>query len=157
MSSSTLKMETPFYSLYKRNTDYNSLRVFGCRYFPYLKKSNHNKFEKKTYPYIFIGYSPSHKGYRCLDPKTHRVYISWHVVFDESNVVFTESNFPFIVDAKQETTIGEILKLIIFPEAEAWTNKPANIGDPEEAQNLIPPTFNCRQKRQQLIGIQLHQ
>lgn len=140
MPSSTLKMETPFYSLQKRNLDYNSLRLFGCRCFPYLMKHNHNKFEKKTYPCIFVGHSPNHKGYKCLDPKTNWVCISRHVVFEEFNL-------PFVIDPKQETTIGEILELITFPEAEAWTNKLANVGDPEEVQNLVRPTFNCETKK----------
>ncbi|KAK9180023.1 hypothetical protein WN943_029230 [Citrus x changshan-huyou] len=49
--------------------------------------------------------------------------------------------------ALAETTIGEILELITFPEAEAWTNKLANVGDPEEVQNLVRPTFNCETKK----------
>ena len=32
---------------------------------------------------MFIGYSSLHKGYKCLDPKDGRVYISRDVVFDE--------------------------------------------------------------------------
>lgn len=42
-----------------------------------------HKFSKKTIPYIFLGYSSLHKCYRCLDPKSNRVYISRHVVFNE--------------------------------------------------------------------------
>jgi hypothetical protein len=30
---------------------------------------------------VFIGYSPKHKGYHCLDLSTNRVVISRHVVF----------------------------------------------------------------------------
>jgi hypothetical protein len=32
---------------------------------------------------VFIGYSPEHKGYRCLDLSTNRIVISRHVVFYE--------------------------------------------------------------------------
>ena len=104
------------------NPYYNSLRVFGCRCFLYLKKYDHNKFEKKTYPCIFVGYNPNHNGYRCLDPKINREYISCHVVSDESDL-------PFVIDAKQKTTIGEIPELITFLEVEVWTNKLVNIWD----------------------------
>jgi hypothetical protein len=32
---------------------------------------------------LFIGYSSLHKGYRCLDISTGRIYISRDIVFDE--------------------------------------------------------------------------
>ncbi|KAH0639560.1 hypothetical protein KY290_036824 [Solanum tuberosum] len=32
------------------------------------KGSNTNKFQPKTFPCVFIGYSSLHKGYRCYNP-----------------------------------------------------------------------------------------
>jgi hypothetical protein len=32
---------------------------------------------------VFLGYSNSHKGFKCLDPTEGRIYISRDVVFDE--------------------------------------------------------------------------
>lgn len=32
---------------------------------------------------IFLGFSSNHRGYRCFDPLTQRVYLSPNVVFDE--------------------------------------------------------------------------
>uniref|UniRef100_A0A2N9G068 Integrase catalytic domain-containing protein n=1 Tax=Fagus sylvatica TaxID=28930 RepID=A0A2N9G068_FAGSY len=83
LPSSTIAMATPFFKLHGVNPDYNSLKVFGCRCFPYLRDYAKNKFEPKSYPCIFLGYSPIHKGYRCLHSPTKRVYLSRHVVFDE--------------------------------------------------------------------------
>lgn len=36
----------------------------------------------------FLGYSPYHKGFKCLDIATGRVYVSRDVVFDETNFPF---------------------------------------------------------------------
>ena len=81
LPSSFLNMETPFSKLFAKNPNYNGLKVFGCKCFPYLRHHDQHKFAKKTFPCVFLGYSPIHKGYRCLDPTTNRVYLSRHVVF----------------------------------------------------------------------------
>jgi hypothetical protein len=70
LPSSKLAMDTPFFKLHGVHPDYNSLKVFWCRCFPYLRDYAKNKFEPKSYPCIFIGYSPLHKSYRCLHPPT---------------------------------------------------------------------------------------
>jgi hypothetical protein len=33
---------------------------------------------------VFLGYSNLHKGYKCLDVSTGRIYIPWDIVFDET-------------------------------------------------------------------------
>ena len=68
MPLSTLNMQTPYYKLFFKSLDYSGLRVLGCKYFPYLQYYNTTKFQRKTYPCVFIGYSPMHKGYKCLEP-----------------------------------------------------------------------------------------
>jgi hypothetical protein len=84
LPSSVLHMQTPFYKLYVIHPTYASLKVFGCRCFPYLRDYSKNKFGAKSCPCAFLGYSPTHKGYRCLHPPSKRVYLSWHVVFYET-------------------------------------------------------------------------
>ena len=60
---SVLKMVTPFVKFYGEQPDYNNLKVFGCRCFPFIMCNN--KFSPKTYPCVFIGYNNLHKGCRC--------------------------------------------------------------------------------------------
>jgi hypothetical protein len=38
---------------------------------------------------VFLGYSNQHKGYKCLEPSSGRVYISHDVIFDETVFPFS--------------------------------------------------------------------
>ena len=39
---------------------------------------------------FFLGYSPSHLGYRCLDKTSGKIYIAHHVTFDEKKFSFKQ-------------------------------------------------------------------
>ena len=67
------------------------LRCFGCTCYPYLRDYNKYKFAYYSSKCVFIGYSPSHKGYKCVHA-SGKIYIARHVVFDE----FT---FPYTTDS----------------------------------------------------------
>ena len=79
-----LKDLSPFESLFGYKPDYYFLKVFGCACFPYLKPYNKHKLAFKSLKCVFLGCSPSHKGYRCLHPSS-RIYIARSVVFDETS------------------------------------------------------------------------
>jgi transposase InsO family protein len=75
---------SPWEKLFHKPPDLTHLKTFGCLCFPYLRPYNTHKLQPRSTPCLFLGY-PSHtKGYICLDPISHRIYISRHVVFNES-------------------------------------------------------------------------
>jgi hypothetical protein len=78
-----LANSSPFEKLYHRSPDYSLLRVFGCKCFPLLRPYTANKLEFRSKQCIFLGYC--HKGHRCLDPLSHKVYLPRNVVFDEAS------------------------------------------------------------------------
>jgi hypothetical protein len=63
--------------------------MFGCACWPYLRPYNNWKLEFHSKQCVFHGYSPMHKGVKCLDIHTSRVYISRDVIFDENIFPFT--------------------------------------------------------------------
>lgn len=67
-----------------------------------MVKKTCGTLQPKTIPCGFIGYSSQHKGYRCLHQSTGKVYISRHIVLDESKFSFenssTSHNFKLQID-----------------------------------------------------------
>lgn len=89
-------MKSPFSLLFGKEPDYLSLRVFGIRCFPCLREYATNKFEPKSLPYFFLGYSEKYEGYKCLYPLTGRIFISQHVVFHETLFPFKKPSDLFV-------------------------------------------------------------
>ena len=73
--------KSPFELLYGYSPHYENFHSFGCRVYACLRDYMLNKLSPLSIPCIFLGYSPSHKGFRCLDPTTTRLYITRHAHF----------------------------------------------------------------------------
>nr|KYP63467.1 Retrovirus-related Pol polyprotein from transposon TNT 1-94 [Cajanus cajan] len=80
LPSSSIQNDVPFRKLFHQLPDYNFLRIFGCSCFPHLRPYNKNKLQLRSQECVFLGYSTSHKGYKCLAP-TGRIFISKDVIF----------------------------------------------------------------------------
>ncbi|GJV35108.1 putative RNA-directed DNA polymerase [Tanacetum coccineum] len=80
MPSRTSTNKSPFKHIFKQSLDYSCLRVFGYLCFPHLRLYNRHKMDFRSTPCVFLGYSSSHHGFRCLDISTERLYIARHVL-----------------------------------------------------------------------------
>jgi hypothetical protein len=89
LPSKVIENQTPFERLLKQKPEYLSLRTFGCACWPNLRPYNHHKLELRSKQCAFLGYSNLHKGYKCLDIQSGRVYISRDVIFDEGVFPFS--------------------------------------------------------------------
>jgi hypothetical protein len=88
LPSRVIQMRTPIEMLFQQKPDYSSLKVFGSACWPNMRPYNPRKLAFRSTRCIFVGYNPMHKGYKCLEPNTGRVYIS-------CGVTFYEQVFPF--------------------------------------------------------------
>ena len=94
MPTSILSNKSPFECLFRQTPDYAFLRTFGCICFPFLRPYNAHELDYRSTPCVFLGYSSSHLGYRCLDLSSDRIYISCHVRFHEQVFPFIEFVIP---------------------------------------------------------------
>jgi hypothetical protein len=92
MPSKVISGDTPMFHLLGLKPDYKFLRVFGCSCWPNLRPYNPRKLDLRSKQCTFVGYSANHKGYKCLDRQSGRVFISRDVVFDESVFPFKNNS-----------------------------------------------------------------
>jgi histone deacetylase 1/2 len=90
LPSRVINYSTPAELLLREKLYYKSLRIFGCACWPNLRPYNTRKLAFRSTRCVFLGYSSLHKGFKCLEPSTGRVYISRDVVFDENIFPFSE-------------------------------------------------------------------
>jgi hypothetical protein len=83
-----LKNISPFEKLFHTAPEYNFLKTFGCACWLNLRPYNSHKLQPRSTQCVFLGYSISHKGYKCFHIPTGRTYIS-------RDVIFLETQFPF--------------------------------------------------------------
>jgi len=93
----TLKMHSPFFTLFQTKPNYNKLRSFWCLCFPWLKPYTSHKLEPRYEPCAFLGYSLSQSAYICYNSKTNKFYNFRHVQF-------IENIFPYSKTSSQEHT-----------------------------------------------------
>lgn len=57
--------------------------MFGCVAFDNLLHPTCEKFDNRSIPCVFLGYSPGKKGYKCMNSKEGLVYLYKEVTFFE--------------------------------------------------------------------------
>ncbi|KAI0523953.1 hypothetical protein KFK09_003317 [Dendrobium nobile] len=111
---------------------YNHLRTFGCECFPLQPHHTRNKLTPTFTSCIFLGYSDTQKGYKCLDPTTNRIAISRHVHFNESS-------FPFKHTASKEPPLESIRHPSLLIPVSTISNSDATTDPASRATHVPSP------------------
>nr|KYP50444.1 Retrovirus-related Pol polyprotein from transposon TNT 1-94 [Cajanus cajan] len=117
LPTQVIKNKSPYQQLFDKNPDYTAMKTFGCACYPCLKPYNQHKLQFHTTKCVFLGYSGSHKGYKCLN-STGRIFISRHVVFNEHHFPFHDG---FLNTRKPAEIITDPTSLL-FPISPTGSN-----------------------------------
>ncbi|KAJ4768699.1 hypothetical protein LUZ62_079074 [Rhynchospora pubera] len=90
LPSITTNAVSPFELLFKQKPNYQHFHVIGCACYPLLRPYNQHKMQPRSEKCVFLGYSQTYKGYQCLHLLTNKMYVSRHVIFDETDLPFTQ-------------------------------------------------------------------
>lgn len=124
LPSPMLNIDSPFFRLYNRHSNYNMLRTLGSKCF---------------------GYNTKHKGYKFLYPPPNHIYTSRHIVFDESILLYSQptmmydsppvegelSNFTEWNKDTSSSIVSKPIGTALQPSASAFA-PPISISIPEE-------------------------
>jgi hypothetical protein len=95
----TIIASYPNTTLYNTLPTYEHLQVLGCACYFNLSTTTPHKLGPRTTWYVFIGYSPDHKGYHCFDlspiQKSVRVTLAdphWWVTMEEEYSTLMSNN-----------------------------------------------------------------
>ena len=57
----------------------------------YIHKEHRTKLDSRALKYVFVGYSPIEKGYKCYNPIFRKFFVSMDVTFFENQPYFTKN------------------------------------------------------------------
>lgn len=155
LPSRVLNFETPlnvFQKCFPDNRLHSilPLKVFGC--IVYVHSKNQSKLDPRAEKYVFTGYAPNKKGYKCYNPVTRKSIISMDVTFLENQKYFLqgensrsqekEGNFWDIVSNPLPTVIltNEHTKIPETPSITMQGNDDSNTTG--ETLQLVPKQRN---------------
>ncbi|KAE8690319.1 hypothetical protein F3Y22_tig00110895pilonHSYRG00027 [Hibiscus syriacus] len=142
MPSKSLGNISPYQKLYEKVPDYNFLKIFGCQCFPNLRVFNTHKLDFRSKACVFLGYSPIHHGYQCMD-EHGRIYVSRSVLFNEHIFPFAHKAVAHKKDS-DESIRSRVVPVVSSPHKQTRlvprsdTNTDISTGQEVEASSASP-------------------
>lgn len=104
LPSSTTEQMAPIQRMFGITPSYSHLRTFGCECYPLLPSTHRKKLTPTSSQCIFLEYSETMKGYRCMNLDKNTILTSRHVRFNVSI-------FPF----KNRMSTGKVIDRSLPP------------------------------------------
>ena len=86
--SKVLHGKSPSEVKYNRKPNLSHLKVFGCTCYVHVPGDLRDKLSIRSQKCMFLGYSTTQKGYKCINPLTNKLIISRNVTFLENERYF---------------------------------------------------------------------
>ena len=137
LPSSVLALKSPWGLLFHSIPPLSSLKAFGCACFPLLKPYTDHKLQPKSTQCIFLGYPPLSKGYICFDPHSHKVYITPHVIFNESDL----PTIPTGQSDSSSSSFSVHLPLDLWISNLFSGSSPSSFSDVSDALSFVSSSF----------------
>ena len=132
-------------TLFHTKPNYPFLKVFGCACWPNLRPYNKHKLQPSSIRCVFLGYSPLHKGSKCLHHPSGQIYISRDVIFEETVFPF-QNGPPILTKPTQPTSTLPGLPLLITPtlphQAQPNNPPPHIISSLSSPISLVAPVIS---------------
>jgi hypothetical protein len=149
LPSKVTKYKSPYECLFQVSPDYKFLKTFGCECWSFMRPYNSTKLAFRS-ACVFISYSKNHLGYKCLHLPSGKVYITRHVIFNETK-------FPFLTStpnsSSSPSSIPNPVSVPILPPSHPTTNCATSIPlkQPSPSPFPSPPTKIATNPHTQII------
>ena len=147
-NSSPIQLFSKFYPHFKTS---NNLvpRIFGCVSFVHVHSPHRGKLDPRAIKCIFVGYSPTQKGYKCYHPTTKKVFVSIDVTFVETESFFSQ---PYLQGEnscmEDKDDLFTNLSLISPKESNILESNPIHIPSSLESSPIhTPPDMSLETTR----------
>lgn len=96
MSSRVLQFQSPVSTLSSLFPNFQGVgsispKLFGCTCYVHVHSHLQSKLDPRAIKCVFLGYSPTQKGYKCYHPATKRKYTTLDVTFVEHQPYFGDT------------------------------------------------------------------
>ena len=115
---------TPYEILVGRKPIMSHLKVFLSIPNVRIPNEKQQKLDTKSKKCVLVGYSPKKKAYKCLNPLTQSVWVSWDIVFNESASWYNPDSAPSeLIEEEFDVNSDDDIRLSPLPKDSPSSNE----------------------------------